>query len=102
MKVGDPGDGYPRAMAEGDTASPPPLEVPEPRTADGVLAVSLGTVLWALGFVVLWATGARFGDDPDWLAVCVAGTLLGLMGLVFVTRRRAAYRAAGRSAAGQG
>ncbi len=63
--------------------------------ADGVRAVAVGTIAWAVAAVVLWlffrdrlaASGSSW-----WLWVCVTGCALGLLGLPYVLRRRAAYR----------
>jgi hypothetical protein len=70
-----------------------------PLDVDGVGAVTAGTVLWAVAFVVLLLVGLRFGDANGWwLWVCITGAALGLPGMVYTRRRRAAYRAAGRTA----
>lgn len=66
---------------------------------DGVAAITAGTILWAVAFVVLLLAGVRFGDPNGWwLQVCLTGAGLGLLGVVYTRRRRAAYRAAGRTA----
>ena len=70
----------------------------QPLDADGVGAVAVGTVAWLVGFGVLWlffrdhlaAHGTQW-----WLTVCLVGAGLGGLGLVYTTRRRAAYRRAG-------
>ena len=65
-------------------ASSAPLDV------DGVRTVAVGTVLWAITFVVL----ALFRDDLDaqgvgwWLWTCLAGVGLGLLGLEYTRKRR--------------
>lgn len=75
-------------------------EQPEVKVApldeDGVGAVAIGTVLWLVALVVLLllrdqltASGSQW-----WIWVAATGALLGLPGLWFTTRRRAAYRAA--------
>ena len=57
---------------------------------DGVRTVAVGTVLWAITFVVL----ALFRDDLDaqgvgwWLWTCLAGVGLGLLGLEYTRKRR--------------
>ena len=57
-------------------------------------AVELGTLVW-----VVLLIGCILGREPLaqrglswWSGVCVAGALLGLAGIWFVRRRRAAYR----------
>jgi hypothetical protein len=63
------------------------LEV-EPVDVDGVRAVAVGTVIWAVALVVL----ALIGKRGEVLWVCAAGVGLGLLGMPYVLRRRAAYR----------
>jgi hypothetical protein len=62
---------------------PPPL-----RTND-VRPVAIGTVLWAVAFVVLLPFRARLEDAGRlwWIAACASGFLLGLVGLAYVRRR---------------
>jgi hypothetical protein len=61
-----------------------------PFDVDGLRAVAVGTVLWAIGFVVL----AVFRNDLDeeglgwWLWTCLAGVGLGLLGLEYTRKRR--------------
>lgn len=70
----------------------------QPLDADGVGAVAAGTVAWLVGYVVLFLF---FRDELTahgtqwWLTVCLVGAGLGLLGLAYTTRRRAAYRKAG-------
>jgi len=68
-----------------DAAQPPEVE---PLDEDGVLAVSLGLVGWAVALVLLAVTGHR----GEVLWVCVAAIGGGLVALAYVLRRRAAYR----------
>ncbi len=71
-----------------DTPSP----AVEPLDEDGVGAVAAGTVLWSITLVVLLVVRDRLGDDAWWIQVALVGALLGLPGLWYTTRRRAAYR----------
>ena len=64
-----------------------PLNV-EPVDVDGVRAVAVGIVVWAVALVVL----ALIGKRGEVLWVCAAGVGLGLLGMPYVLRRRAAYR----------
>ncbi|MEZ5115934.1 MAG: DUF2530 domain-containing protein [Candidatus Nanopelagicales bacterium] len=81
--------------AEPSDAEPSDIE---PLDVDGVGAIAVGTVLWSVAFVVLLVLRDRLAEAGTewWLWVCAAGALLGLPGLWIVTRRRAAYRRAGR------
>ncbi len=63
--------------------------------ADGVRAVAVGTVAWAIAAVILWVffrDRLAASDSSWWLWVCVTGCVLGLLGLPYVLRRRAVYR----------
>ncbi len=73
---------------------------PPPLRTDDVRTVQIGTGLWVLAGVVLGVLG-------EWRAVgtCVAGLLLGLVGITYTKRRAAAIArdeasSNGRSAAG--
>lgn len=74
----------------------------EPLDVDGVSAVATGTVIWAVLFVAGLALNSRLQSAGCgwWVWVALSGFLLGLAGLVFVVRRRNAYRSAGGSASG--
>lgn len=72
-------------------------EFPEPPQGDAVVPVLVGTVCWFAALVV----GLVIDADPPWTGVCVAGLALGVVGSAYVLRRRAVYRRAGKSAAGQ-
>jgi len=55
----------------------------------------LGTALWAAAALVLLLTGTRFSSDNGWwLWTCLAGIVMGLLGMVYTRRRAAVYRAA--------
>jgi Protein of unknown function (DUF2530) len=78
-------------MTDGDQQEP---VVVQPLDEDGVTAVALGTIAWTVALVVLLllrdqlaASGAQW-----WIWVAVTGALLGLPGLWYTSRRRAAYR----------
>lgn len=64
---------------------------PEPVETDDVAIITAGTVLWVLALVVLLVLRGRLEDD-DWVWVAAAGTFLGLLGIRYVRRRRAARR----------
>ena len=65
---------------------------PAPIETDDVRIVGIGTVGWAVALVVLAVL--RLADVGDvqgwWLAMCVAGIALGLFGVRYCQRRRAA------------
>lgn len=71
--------------------TPPPLE------ADTVRIVAAGTVLWFAGFVVLLPLRGRLADEGNevWVWTCLAGGLLGLLGVLLAVRARAAARRRG-------
>lgn len=86
-------------MSESPENQPP--ATPDPATiapldVDGVRAIAVGTVLWAVALVVALALRSQLAENDLgwWIWVCLAGMLLGLPGLWFVRRRRAAYAAA--------
>lgn len=70
----------------------PPVDV------DGIVAVSIGTVLFGLAAIVLAVIEpARldllvgrdwFSRNPDWLGVVTSGFALGLIGLAYCANRR--------------
>jgi hypothetical protein len=66
----------------------------QPLDEDGVGAVALGTVAWTIALVVLFLLRDRLTQDGAewWIWVALTGALLGLPGLWYTTRRRAAYR----------
>jgi hypothetical protein len=65
---------------------------PQPRETDDVRIVFIGTLLWALALIATVVFHDRLADhdDADWVWVALAGTFLGLVGLRYVRRRRAA------------
>ena len=66
------------------TTSVAPLDV------DAVRTVQIGTALWAIALVVTVVFREQLHDDSRewWIWTCVAGVILGLMGIVITTRRR--------------
>jgi hypothetical protein len=69
----------------------------EPLDVDGVRTVQVGLAIWFLTFLGLlpfWGALA-VADGTWWLWTCLAGSGLGMVGLEYGRRRRAA-RAAGR------
>ena len=86
-----PGEGSPApARPAVDPALLRPLDV------DGVGAVAVGTAAWAVALVDAWLLRDRLeaAGNGWWVWVCLAGTVLGLIGLPYVVRRRSVYRAA--------
>jgi hypothetical protein len=71
-----------------------------PRDADAVRPVTVGTVLWIIAGLVLLTRTSQLRDQGHlwWLGACAAGSILGLIGIFVVRRRRSAYRRAGRDA----
>ena len=76
-----------------------PERAQEPEQSDAVLPVTVGTALWAVSFIALLPFRSRLqADGTDWwLWVCLAGFGLGVLGSLWVRRRRAAYRRAAGS-----
>ena len=81
-------------------ANSPDHAVTEPAVravdVDGVGAVALGTVAWAiaLGLCLIFRGRLADADSLWWTWVCLSGLVLGLLGLPYVIRRRSAYRSA--------
>jgi hypothetical protein len=73
-------------------------EPPDAPHADAVVPVVGGTGLWLIALLI----GLLIGADPPWVQVSAVGLGLGVLGSIFVLRRRAAYRRAGKTASGQG
>ncbi|MFL6130164.1 MAG: DUF2530 domain-containing protein [Mycobacteriales bacterium] len=88
------------AAAPAEPEPPLPLKppnarpTPEPLEADVVRITVVGTALWFTGFLVLLPLRGRLagGGHETWLWTCLAGGLLGLVGLVLATRAAAARR----------
>ncbi|HVM28023.1 MAG TPA: DUF2530 domain-containing protein [Mycobacteriales bacterium] len=73
-------------LLQGSRPDPPPLETDDVRT------VAVGTGLWAAGLVVLVVL--RLLDvtrvETWWIVMCACGLVLGLVGVRYCQRRRAA------------
>jgi hypothetical protein len=82
-------------QADAGTGAAPAVQVP-PLDVDGVGAVAIGTAAWAVALVVLLLVRPRLAESGSewWIWVALTGLLLGLLGLGYTTRRRAAYRKA--------
>ena len=68
-----------------------PLRMPpEPVQVDSWRVVAVGTAIWFAGFVVLLPFYGWLGrhDHRIWLWTCLAGWILGLIGLPLVRRHR--------------
>jgi hypothetical protein len=78
---------------------PPRRPDPEPLETDDVAIVAVGTGLWFAALAVSLVLHDRLAHagNGDWVWIFLAGGCLGLVGLVYVRRRRAQQRA--RSAA---
>jgi len=84
-------------MAVGPVGDASALDVEplEPLDVDGVGAILVGTIVWGVALVACLLLRDRLTADGHgwWAGACLAGFLLGLPGLWFVRRRRAAYAA---------
>lgn len=82
-----------------DPDAPLDLEHLAPVDVDGVRAVATGTVVWTVLLVACLVLRGPLEESGRgwWTGVCLAGMLLGLLGLWFVRRRR--DRIAARAAA---
>lgn len=67
----------------------PSRPVPEPLDVDSTTVIVAGTVLWFGALAVLLFT-SDLGDDGDarWVWTCLAGGVLGLLGLALSLRQR--------------
>jgi hypothetical protein len=74
--------------------APPRRPDPEPIETDDVAVITWGTALWGLALVVIVALGDRLDDEgrDSWAWIAAAGFFLGLVGIRYVRRRRAALR----------
>ena len=61
-----------------------------PLDVDAVRTVQIGTALWAVALVATLVFREQLQDDGRewWVWTCVAGVILGAMGIVITTRRR--------------
>jgi hypothetical protein len=66
-----------------------------PLDVDGVSAIATGTAVWALALVGCLLLRGRLAEAGNswWTWVCATAVVLGLAGLAYVRRRRAAYAA---------
>ncbi len=80
-----------------------PLQV-DPLDEDGVGAVAIGTGLWLVALVILLLFRGQLSESGAqwWIWVAITGAALGLPGLWYTRRRRAAYRSAGSTVSQQG
>lgn len=85
------------AIADADGYTPPAL----PPVTTGLWHIAVpGTILWFVAFVVLlfFIPTLQANDDMVWLWTCLAGFVLGLMGLSVYGWQRRAARQGRRSA----
>jgi MFS family permease len=68
----------------------PDLVVPPPVRINARRIVQAGTLLWFLAFVALLPFWGWLGDHHHrvWLWTCLAGWVLGLLGLALMVRHR--------------
>ena len=68
----------------------------ESEQSDAVVPVTAGTALWAVAFLALlpFRTRLQAAGDDWWIWVCLTGFGLGVLGSLWVRRRRDAYRRA--------
>lgn len=94
--MSDPDAGSPATPLAGGAGSVADAEAPEPLDVDGVAAVAIGTLAWAVALAACLVLRGPLEDAGRgwWIWVCVSGVALGLPGLWYVRRRREAYRAA--------
>jgi hypothetical protein len=79
-----------------DRSAPPPLPA---RLVDARPVLWIGTTLWFLAFCGLLVAGLGFHAVTSvWLWTCLAGWVLGLIGMAIVSWQRAAARRGARGA----
>lgn len=71
---------------------PPRRPDPEPIETDEVRVITVGTALWAVALVASLLLHDRLAEagNENWVWIFLAGALLGLLGIRYVRRRRAA------------
>lgn len=71
-------------------ASSTPAPSVSPLDVDAVRTVQIGTALWAVALVATLIFRDQLHDDGRewWIWTCVAGVILGLMGIIITIRRR--------------
>ena len=95
----------PEQPEQGDTAGPLGPSAMEriladpalrSRDDDGVVAIAVGTTLWAFALIGLLVFGSHLTgiDVPRWTLVCLFGAGLGIPGLAIVLARRRRLRRA--------
>jgi hypothetical protein len=77
-----------------DRPSRATLVTPPPAPVNSRLVVTIGTILWFVAFVVLLPFYGWLGEHGHrvWLWTCLAGWVLGLLGLALMSRHRKAGR----------
>ena len=72
------------------TEEPQPNRHVEPLDVDAVRTVQFGTALWAVALVATLIARGTLDEQGRtwWIWTCVAGLVLGLLGLLVTTRRR--------------
>ncbi len=63
----------------------------EPLNVTGITTATIGTVVWAIATVVLFAVRGSLADSGrgDWPIIAATGTFLGLLGIRYARRRAA-------------
>jgi hypothetical protein len=71
-------------------AGEPARQELQPLPYDGVLSVTVGTGVWLVALIVMLPFHGRLADDGRlwWIATAATGFGLGLIGIVYCTRRR--------------
>ena len=85
----------PEDSASAESVVSSPAAALKPLDVDGVGAILVGTIAWGVALLACLLLRDQLASDGRgwWSGVCLAGFLLGLPGLWFVRRRRAAYAA---------